>query len=165
MRSDPRRPASIRARASARDGGFTLIEVLIAIVVVGILTAIALPQYTLYVQRSRIVDATSGMNDVRTRMEQFFQDRLRYDDGGGNCGFAMPPAQSFTYTCVPTAPPSLAYTVTANGNGQMAGFVYNIIVDPRPAGVGVQRNTVAVPPSWLPLPAANCWQVRPGGYC
>jgi type IV pilus assembly protein PilE len=167
MISDRRRSASIRARASARGDGFTLIEVMIAIVVVGILTAIALPQYTIYVQRSRVVDGTSAMNDIRTRQEQFFQDRLRYDDGGGNCGFVMPalPNANFTYNCVPAGAPALSYTVTATGVGQMAGFVYNIIVDPQPAGVGVQRNTVGVPSKWLPLPAGNCWQVRPGGHC
>jgi type IV pilus assembly protein PilE len=159
FRVTPRLPGAL-----ADSAGFTLIEVLIAIAVVGILTAIALPQYTLYVQRSRVVEAHSTLNDIRTRQEQFFQDTRRYDDGGGACGVGMPPAGSFTYTCVPNGAPALDYTVTANGAGGMSSFAFNIVVDPRPAGVGLQRNTISVPASWNPA-ATTCWQTRPGGYC
>jgi type IV pilus assembly protein PilE len=164
MVSDPCRPASLCARTPARGDGFTLIEVLIAIVVVGILTAIALPQYTLYVQRSRVVDATSLMNDIRTRQEQFFQDTLSYFNAGA-CGAPMPPSPYFTFTCVAGPVPNLSYVVTAQGIGSMALFRYTITVDPTPLGVGVVRATATVPPSWNPLPAGNCWQIRPGGYC
>ena len=168
MHSDRRHPESLRAPVSARGAGFTLIEVLIAIVVVGILTAIALPQYTIFVQRSRIVDATSTMNDIRTRQEQFFQDRLRYDNGGGACGTVMPPdTPGFTFACLPIGgAPAGAYQVTATGIGPMLGFDYDITVDPQPAGVGVLRTTVRVPATWAPTPLPNnCWQVRTGGYC
>jgi type IV pilus assembly protein PilE len=149
-------------RSSKRGRGFTLIEVLIAIAVVGILTAIALPQYTLYVQRSRVVEAHSMLNDIRTRQEQFFQDTRRYDDGAGACGVGMPGTGSFTFTCVPAGAPALAFTATATGAGSMSAFGYNIVVDPN--GAGVVRNTVGVPANWNPA-ATTCWQTRPGGYC
>jgi type IV pilus assembly protein PilE len=156
-------PAAHRRRC--RQAAFTLIEVLIAIVVVGILTAIALPQYTVFVQRSRIVDATSGLNDVRIRMEQYFQDQRQYNNGGA-CGVAMPTSPSFTFNCVPGGAPALSYVVTATGGGPMAGFAYDITVDPTLGGVGTVRTTVAVPAGWLPLPAPNnCWQVRKAGLC
>ena len=157
--------ASCRAQnlASPKRGrGFTLIEVLIAIVVVGILTAIALPQYTLYVQRSRVVEAHSMLNDIRTRQEQFFQDMRRYDNGGGACGVGMPGGGSFTFTCVPAGAPALSFTATATGAGSMSSFAYNIVVDPN--GAGVVRNTVGVPATWNPA-ATTCWQTRPGGHC
>ena len=38
--------------------------------------------------------------------------------------------------------PALSYIVTATGAGPMAGFNYNLTVDPTPAGVGVLRTTV-----------------------
>ena len=161
MRPASCRPQVLRPLKSAR--GFTLIEVLIAIAVVGILTAIALPQYTLYVQRSRVVEAHSMLNDIRTRPEQFFQDTRRYDDGAGNCGVGMPGGGgSWTFTCAPAGAPALAFTATATGAGSMSTFGYNIVVDPN--GAGVVRNTVGVHSSWNP-PATTCWQTRPGGHC
>jgi len=160
MSSASRRPKDLQAPQRGR--GFTLIEVLIAIVVVGILTAIALPQYTLYVQRSRVVEAHSMLNDIRTRQEQFFQDTRRYDNGGGACGVGLPGGGSFTFTCVPAAAPALSFTATATGTGSMSSFAYDIVVDPN--GAGVVRNTVGVPATWNPA-ATTCWQTRPGGHC
>jgi type IV pilus assembly protein PilE len=162
-------PARFAQRPPRRQRAFTLIEIMIAIVVVGILTAIALPQYNDYVRRARITEATSGLNDFRVRMEQFFQDRRRYDDGGGACGAAVPvvaPPVTFTFTCAPVGAPALSYVATATGAGSMAGFAYNVTVDPTLGGVGTLRTTVAVPATWLPLPPGNtCWQVRKGGHC
>src|SRR5688572_6879821 len=162
MRSACCRPQTLRSPRRGR--GFTLIEVLIAIAVVGILTAIALPQYTLYVQRSRVVEAHATLNDIRTRMEQFFQDTRQYNVGAA-CGVGMPPDGSFTYACAPVNDPALSYAVTATGLGSMAPFSYDITVDPQPAGVGVRRRTLGVHNNWLPVPVANCWQTRPGGHC
>ena len=160
-------PDSFALRRPHRQRGFTLIEIMIAIVVVGILTAIALPQYNEYVRRSRIVDMTSNLNDFRVRMEQFFQDRRTYANGGA-CGAQLPPVAvpaTFTYTCV-IGGGGLSYVATATGAGSMAGFGYNITVDPTLAGVGTVRTTVSVPGSWSPLPSPNtCWQTRKGGYC
>jgi type IV pilus assembly protein PilE len=156
------------ARPPSHQRAFSLIEVMIAVVVVGILTAIALPQYNAYVQRSRIVDATQALNDYRVRMEQFFQDRRQYNDVA-NCGAPlppMPPGATWNFTCAPAGNPALSYVATATGVGPMAGFVYRVTVDPTLGGVGTLRETVAVPVSWTPLPAPNtCWQVRKGGHC
>ena len=122
----------------ARASGFTLIEIMIVVAIVGILAAIAYPSYSEYVQRSRIMDATSGLNDVRTRMEQYFQDNRTYANANG-------------------------YQLDANGNGAkgMGAFQYRLVVN---AG-GVTRSTVGVPGGWA-LPAPNtCWAVRKAGYC
>ena len=61
-----------------RHQGFTLIELMIAVAIVAILSAIAIPSYTEYVQRSRIIEATSTLSSMRVKMEQYFQDNRSY---------------------------------------------------------------------------------------
>ena len=154
MLSPRRAPPAARARAT----GFTLMEVMIAIVVVGILTAIALPQYNEFVQRSRIIEATNGMNDFRTRMEQYFQDNRSYLDAGA-CGVGNPAGESFTFAC---AANGTGYTLAADGNASkgMSAFRYSLSIDN--AGV-VTRATVGLPGGWTS--SATCWVTRRDGTC
>ena len=51
-----------------------MIEVMIVVAIVAILAAIALPNYSDYVKRGKIIEATSGLSDMRTRYEQFYLD-------------------------------------------------------------------------------------------
>lgn len=61
-----------KGRASARERGFTLIELMIAVVIVAILTAIAYPSYTQYVLRSHRTAAKTALQDLASRQERFF---------------------------------------------------------------------------------------------
>src|SRR3989449_7965409 len=65
-----------------RPTGFTLIELMVAIAIVAILAAIALPNYTDYVRRGKIQEATSTLLAMRTKMEQYFQDNRSYTTPG-----------------------------------------------------------------------------------
>jgi type IV pilus assembly protein PilE len=148
----------------ARASGFTLIEIMIVVAIVGILAAIAYPSYSDYVQRSRIMDATSGLNDVRTRMEQYFQDNRTYANAGA-CGVPNPAfnAAESNFQILCTNANANGYQLDANGNGAkgMGAFQYRLVVN---AG-GVTRSTVGLPGGWA-LPAPNtCWAVRKAGYC
>ena len=62
--------------------GFTLIEVMITVAIVAILAAVAVPQYTRYIQRGNLVEATNALAEYRVRMEQFYQDNGSYGAGG-----------------------------------------------------------------------------------
>ncbi|HVF64429.1 MAG TPA: type IV pilin protein [Casimicrobiaceae bacterium] len=161
------RTASPAHPPDGRERGFTLIEVIIAILIVGILLAIAVPQYTEYVRRSRIIDATSQLDDFRVRMEQYFQDNRTYQavGGGGACGVADPgfTAGTSPFQILCTLASATGYTVNANGQAAkgMNGFQYRIIVSP----AGFARDTVGVYGTWsLPSPN-NCWAVRKDGSC
>src|SRR4051812_30759889 len=79
MRSPKESAMQVRPTPNAAPAeGFTLIEVMITVVIVGILAAIALPSYSVYIQRGKIVDATSKLGDLRTDMERFFMDNRTY---------------------------------------------------------------------------------------
>ncbi len=137
--------------------GFTLIEIMIVVAIVGVLAAIAIPQYGDYVTRSALIEAHAGLADFRVKMEQFYQDNRTYLGGGLNgCGAAVPAAaKHFDYSCAGAAQ---TYVVTATGKDRAAGFVLTL-------NEQNVRQTTATKSGWAPgaLPA-SCWVSRKG-YC
>jgi type IV pilus assembly protein PilE len=97
--------------------GFTLVEVLVTVAILSILAAIAVPQYTDYLKRGRVPEATAALSNGRVTMEQWFQDNRTYV--GATCPSST---TSFTITC-PTQT-ATAYTIQAAGKGDMTGFTY-----------------------------------------
>ena len=77
--------------AGARGRGFTLIELVIVIVVVGILAAVALPSYQNYVLRTNRSAAKSALLQAAARQEQYFADNKTYADSMTDLGFAADP--------------------------------------------------------------------------
>jgi len=60
------------------EKGFTLIELMITVAIVGILAAIAYPSYTEYVMRSRRVEGQNLLNDAAARQERFRAQNGKY---------------------------------------------------------------------------------------
>jgi type IV pilus assembly protein PilE len=68
----------IKAMSQKRSGGFTLIELMIVLVVLGILAAIAIPAYTDSVRKTRRGQAKADMTTVVQAMERCFTNRSTY---------------------------------------------------------------------------------------
>lgn len=58
--------------------GFTLIELMIVIAIIGILAAIAIPQFTKYRARAHNQAAVADMRNVKTDLEGFFAEHQAY---------------------------------------------------------------------------------------
>jgi type IV pilus assembly protein PilE len=149
--------------------GFTLIEVMIAVVIISILATIAYPAYTDYITRSQLAEARTALADMRVRMEQYFQDNRTYVGAElPATGPCTPPgglSPRFTYSCVVTDLSLTTYTIQAVGvSGGVNTFRFTVA---RTAGPPVDANaraTTAGPAAWVPA-ATNCWVMRKGGYC
>ena len=92
----------LRLRA---EGGFTLIELLVVIAIIGILAAIAIPQFAAYRRRGFDADVKSNVKNLATAEEAYFTDANTYKSGGGNTfnlqGFKQ--SSNVTTTAVGTA--------------------------------------------------------------
>lgn len=88
----------------AKQRGFTLIEVMIVVAIVGILTAIAYPSYLEHVRKSRRADAQSAMMELAQFMERRFTTTGSYSAAA--CGDVVLP-----FTQAPRDGPEVFYNI------------------------------------------------------
>jgi type IV pilus assembly protein PilE len=60
------------------QGGFTIIEIMIVVAILGILASIAIPNYQDYVRRGQVTEAISTLTEYRVKLEQYYQDNRSY---------------------------------------------------------------------------------------
>lgn len=138
---------------TSNDAGFSLIELMVVVAIVGILSAIAIPNYADYVVRSKVPDATSGLSVKRVRLEQFFQDNRTYI-GAPDCTADAVTSRYFTFSCV-ADPTATAYQLQAVGRDSMNGFTYTVDQS--------NARTSTVPTGWTA--STSCWVTRKSGQC
>jgi type IV pilus assembly protein PilE len=84
-----------RARGEHRDRGFTLVELVVAMVIVAVLAAIAIPSYSIYVLKSHRTEAKSALLDLASLEERYFSTAGTYSLNPTDLGYNYPAGTTF----------------------------------------------------------------------
>lgn len=141
-----------------RARGFTLIELMVTVAIIGILMAVAIPAYGNYVLRARATEAFTALGGFQPAAEQFWANNRKFTGIGLT---TLKPANTVNFTYAVSGDTDSAYVLTATGVGKMAGLVYTIDQS------GTKKTTVTAGSTAFAGWTGNdtCWVDRKGGAC
>ncbi len=137
--------------------GFTLIEIMVVVLIIGALAAIAIPQYDSYIARGRIAEGISMLSELQVRQEQYYQDNRAYVSGMT----PRSPGQYWSGTCT-TANSNQTFICTATPTAS-SGLGYVFTVDQSGAKTTAATSTPVT--GWTVPSPATCWVKSKAGTC
>jgi prepilin-type N-terminal cleavage/methylation domain-containing protein len=131
-------------RLKRSQGGFTLIELLVVVLIIGILAAIAIPQYFKVVEKGKASEALTTFDAIRGAQERFLAATGNY------CMAAMTPAGCPGWDMNVPAPKYFTMGATAVAGTNSPSWKLTATRNTSPAGYGAYVFTYDVEPSVAP---------------
>jgi len=142
-----------------RMHGFTLIELMITVAIIGILTAVALPSYRSYIERGQRARAKTVLLEAAQFMERYRSSNFKYVDASAVAptlptNLQVSPAEGTRRYDITLTATASAFTLTATPSGWADNICQNLTIN----NLGVKSQTLApAPDANEPTVTANCW--------
>lgn len=129
--------------------GFSLIEMMIVVAIIGLLASIAVPGYQDYVKSGNAAEAPANLANCRVQAEQFYQDNFTY------VGFVCVPSDARFFDYSIDSQTATTYTLKAAGKAtqNMGNFAFSVNQDNAKAS------------TYDGTAGATCWLTSSSGSC
>lgn len=105
---------------TAKTAGFTLVELMVVIAIIGIISAIAIPSYDSYMKKSRRADAKVALSKMADRQERYYLQNNTYSAAVNDVGGAATEEGFYTLAINSADVNGFQLTATAVPGGQQA---------------------------------------------
>lgn len=119
--------------------GFTLIELMVAVVVIAIIAAVGFPSYQEYIRRGKRAEGKAHLMRAAQQMERYYSLNNCYPSNTATCGSAASSAAALT-----------AVSVNAHSGDSVASSAYNLTVTTTP-----QAYTLTATPTFTDTKCGN----------
>ena len=140
-------PALVNRRS--RLAGFTLVELAVVIVIIGVLAAFGVPRFIRSVERSKAAEAFEYLASIRTSQERYLQQYGTYATHVTDLDIVSSPPKYFavdpTFTASDTSSLQNSWSLTLTRTGSSAGYgAYTVVFTE--TGFDTTTSTIAQPP-------------------
>ena len=116
------------ATNETRRSGFTLVELLVVVLIIGILATIAIPRYSKTKQRAYVASMKADLRNLITAQEKYFSDNTTYTTDKGAAALDYTESAGVTVTITLTAGPPVGFSGTSvhSGTAESCAIFMNV---------------------------------------